>query len=187
MVRLWAAGTWRCSFVGMGGLKTKLKRVALSSILAMSVHSMVDEEKWLSFLRAVIINSWGCGMGRVKPIFQIIALIWYLTKFPYSYFLIWRYSQCRLLDPSNHLCINTCAFQAEEDQKNQSRMQTLMDSLQLKVQSYKQQIEAVVKCLERLRPYGFPSRCFWLIEMCGQLVRENQLSLNLLILWFFSS
>lgn len=160
MVWLWAAGTWRCSFVGMGGLKTKLKRVALSSILAMSVRSMVDQEKWLSFLRAVIINSWGCGMGRVKPIFQIITLIWYLTKFPYSYFLIWRYSQSRLLDLSNHLCINTCAFQAEEDQKNQSRMQTLMDSLQLKVQSYKQQIEAVVSAWSGWGLMDFPAVVF---------------------------
>ncbi|KAF6385173.1 myosin heavy chain 15 [Rhinolophus ferrumequinum] len=35
------------------------------------------------------------------------------------------------------------ATEAEEDKKNLTRMQTLMDNLQLKVQSYKQQIEAV--------------------------------------------
>ncbi|KAM9635884.1 LOW QUALITY PROTEIN: myosin-15 [Trichechus inunguis] len=34
-------------------------------------------------------------------------------------------------------------YQAEEDKKNLSMMQTLMDTFQLKVQSYKQQVEAV--------------------------------------------
>lgn len=39
------------------------------------------------------------------------------------------------------------------------------------------------KCLGRLQPHGFPSSCFWLMEMCGpelgeQLVREKQLSLK---------
>lgn len=36
------------------------------------------------------------------------------------------------------------AFQAEEDKKYLSRMQALSDKLQLKVQSYKQQVEAAV-------------------------------------------
>ncbi|KAM5332431.1 LOW QUALITY PROTEIN: myosin-15 [Glossophaga mutica] len=39
-------------------------------------------------------------------------------------------------------CIRELTYQAEEDKKNLSRMQSLMDNLQLKVQSYKQQIEA---------------------------------------------
>uniref|UniRef100_A0A8C3YQK6 Myosin heavy chain 15 n=1 Tax=Catagonus wagneri TaxID=51154 RepID=A0A8C3YQK6_9CETA len=39
-------------------------------------------------------------------------------------------------------CIKELTYQAEEDKKNMGRMQTLMDNLQLKVQSYKQQIEA---------------------------------------------
>lgn len=36
------------------------------------------------------------------------------------------------------------AFQAEEDKKNLNRMQALSEKLQLKVQSYKQQVEAAV-------------------------------------------
>ncbi|XP_036075365.1 myosin-15 isoform X2 [Rousettus aegyptiacus] len=39
-------------------------------------------------------------------------------------------------------CIKELTYQAEEDKKNLSRMQTLMDNLQLKLQNYKQQIEA---------------------------------------------
>ncbi|XP_066097731.1 myosin-15 [Saccopteryx bilineata] len=39
-------------------------------------------------------------------------------------------------------CVKELTYQAEQDKKNLSRMQTLMDNLQLKVQSYKQQIEA---------------------------------------------
>jgi myosin protein heavy chain len=41
--------------------------------------------------------------------------------------------------------MHTYVFQAEEDKKNLSKMQTLVDKLQLKVQSYKQQVEAAVK------------------------------------------
>ncbi|KAM5275971.1 LOW QUALITY PROTEIN: myosin-15 [Hipposideros larvatus] len=39
-------------------------------------------------------------------------------------------------------CLKELTCQAEEDKKNLTRMQTLMDNLQLQVQSYKQQIEA---------------------------------------------
>uniref|UniRef100_A0A8D1RY07 Myosin-15 n=1 Tax=Sus scrofa TaxID=9823 RepID=A0A8D1RY07_PIG len=39
-------------------------------------------------------------------------------------------------------CIKELTYQAEEDKKSMGRMQTLMDNLQLKAQSYKQQIEA---------------------------------------------
>lgn len=62
----------------------------------------------------------------------------------------------RLLDPSNHFHIHTFAFQAEEDKKNLSRMQTLMDNLQLKLQSYKQQIEAAVSAWGSCSLVDFP-------------------------------
>ena len=43
------------------------------------------------------------------------------------------------------------SFQAEEDKKNLSRVQALSDKLQLKVQSYKQQVEAAVSASSALR------------------------------------
>lgn len=81
-------------------------------------------------------------MSRVKLIFQIMALHMVFNKFSLLSFP--RVRLHKLLDPSNHLHIQTCTLQVEEDKKNMSRMQTLMDNLQLKVQTYKQQIEAVV-------------------------------------------
>lgn len=93
----------------------------------------------------------------------------------------------QLLDPPNHLHIHTCAFQAEEDKKNLSRMQTLTDNLQLKVQSYKQQIETVVSTQDSCSRVDFPAFFFFffflLMEICGskleeQLIREDQLSLK---------
>lgn len=96
---------------------------------------------------------------------------------------MWGYTQCKLLDPSNHLHIQTCTLQVEEDKKNMSRMQTLMDNLQLKVQSYKQQIEAVVSTWGSCSLMDFLAIYIWLIEIGGpelnkQLVREDQLSLK---------
>lgn len=66
--------TGRCGLAGVGGLKTKLKLVALTSILAKAGSSVVDKEKWLSLLWTVFINFLQFGMSRVKPIFQIITL-----------------------------------------------------------------------------------------------------------------
>ena len=96
---------------------------------------------------------------------------------------MWGYTQCKLLDPSNHLYIQTCTLQVEEDKKNMSRMQTLMDNLQLKVQSYKQQIESAVSAWGSCSLMDFLAIYIWLMEICGpelkrQLVREDQLSLK---------
>lgn len=57
---------------------------------------------------------------------------------------MWEYIQCAWLDPSNDFPMHAYAFQAEEDKKNLNRMQALSEKLQLKVQSYKQQVEAAV-------------------------------------------
>lgn len=96
---------------------------------------------------------------------------------------MWGYCQCRLLDPSNNLHIHTYALQAEEDKKSMGRMQTLMDNLQLKAQSYKQQIEAAVSTWGSCNLTDFLVICFWLMEISSpelgeQLYREDQLSLK---------
>ena len=103
---------------------------------------------------------------------------------------MWGYTQCKLLDPSNHLHIQTCTLQVEEDKKNMSRMQTLMDNLQLKVQSYKQQIESAVSTWGSCSLMDFLAIYIWLMEICGpelkrQLVREDQLSLKSAHSFFF--
>ena len=62
-------------------------------------------------------------------------------------------------------------------------MQTLMDNLQLNVQGYKQEIEAVISTWGSCSLMDFLAIYFWLMEICGpkldeQLVREDQLSLK---------
>ena len=69
-------------------------------------------------------------------------------------------------------------------------MQTLMDNLQLKVQSYKQQIESAVSTWGSCSLMDFLAIYIWLMEICGpelkrQLVREDQLSLKSAHSFFF--
>ena len=73
-----AGGHWettgRCGLAGLGRLKTKLKLVALTSILTEAGSSV-------SLLWAVFINLLDLGMNRVKLIFQIMALHTVFNKF----------------------------------------------------------------------------------------------------------
>ena len=71
-------------------------------------------------------------------------------------------------------------------------MQTQMDRLQLKVQTYKQQIEAMVSTWGSCSLMDLLVIYIWLMEICGpelnkQLVRQDQLSLKFVhsLLFFF--
>ena len=68
-------------WLGWEGWRPNFKLVALTSILTKAGSSVVDQEKWLSLLRAVFIHFLEVGMSRVKLIFQIMALHMAFNKF----------------------------------------------------------------------------------------------------------